>query len=53
MLVGSAEDVAKHALKFFDGKGDLICRENSGFAKDDKGRLVDLISPNISFGFKN
>lgn len=53
MLNGSAEDVAKHALKFFEGKGDLICRENSLFAKDDKGKLVDLISPSITFGFKN
>ena len=53
MLVGSAEDVAKHVLKFFDAKGDLICRENPGFAKDDKGRLVDLISPSITFAFKD
>ena len=53
MLKGSAEDVAKHALKFFEGKGDLICRENSLFAKDDKGKLVDLISPSITIGFKN
>jgi len=53
MLKGSAEDVAKHALKFFDTKGDLICRENPGFAKDDKGRLVDLISPNVTIAFKD
>lgn len=51
MLKGSVEDVAKHALKFFDGK-DLLCKEISGFAKDDKGKLQDRISPFIQFGWK-
>ena len=52
MLKGSVEDVAKHALKFFQGK-TLICKEISGFAKDDKGRLQDRISPFIQFGWKD
>jgi hypothetical protein len=51
MLKGSVEDVAKHALKFFDGK-DLLCKEISGFAKDEKGKLQDRISPFIQFGWK-
>jgi hypothetical protein len=51
MLKGSAEDVAKHALAFFKDK-DLICKEISGFAKDEKGKLQDRISPFIQFGWK-
>lgn len=51
MLNGSVESVAKHALTFFTGK-TLVCKENPGFAKDDKGRLQDLISPCISFSFQ-
>lgn len=51
MLKGSIEDVAKHALKFFDGK-DLLCKEMNGFAKDDKGKLQDRISPFIQIGWK-
>lgn len=51
MLKGSVEDVAKHALKFFQGK-TLICKEISGFAKDGQGRLQDRISPFIQFGWK-
>lgn len=52
MLNGSVEDVAKHALKFFDGK-TLLCTEINGFAKDDKGKLQDRISPFIQFGWKD
>ena len=52
MLKGSAEDVAKHALKFFDGK-EMVCRANEGFfAKDDKGMLQSLISPSITHCIK-
>ena len=51
MLKGSVEDVAKHALAFFKDK-DLICKEISGFAKDEKGKLQDRISPFIQFGWK-
>lgn len=51
MLKGSVEDVAKHALAFFKDK-TLICKEISGFAKDDKGKLQDRISPFIQFGWK-
>lgn len=51
MLNGSVEDVAKHAMKFFNGK-DLICKQIDGFAKDDKGKLQDRISPFIQFGWK-
>ena len=51
MLVGTVEDVAKHALKFFGDK-DIVVQEHSGFAKDDKGKLVTLISPCVSFHFK-
>ena len=46
MLKGSVEEVAKHALKFFQGK-TLVCKEISGFAKDEKGKLQDRISPFI------
>ena len=51
MLNGSVEDVAKHALTFFKDK-TLICKEIEGFAKDDKGKLQDRISPFIQFGWK-
>ena len=51
MLKGSVEDVAKHVLKFFDGK-DLICKEISGFAKDEKGKLQERINPFIQFDWK-
>ena len=51
MLNGSVETVAKHALAFFTGK-TFICKENSGFAKDDKGRLVDRISPSITISIQ-
>lgn len=51
MLNGSVESVAKHAVTFF-GTKVLICRENSGFAKDDKGKLVDRISPSITIEFQ-
>lgn len=51
MLKGTVEQVATHALKFFDGK-TLICKEISGFAKDDKGKLQDRISPFIQIGWK-
>lgn len=51
MLKGSVEDVAKHALAFFKDK-DLICKEISGFAKDEKGKLQDRISPFIQIGWK-
>lgn len=51
MLNGSVEDVAKHALKFFQGK-TLICKEISGFAKDDRGKLQDRISPFIQIDWK-
>lgn len=52
MLKGSVEEVAKHALKFFEGKA-LICKEISGFAKDSTGKLRDRISPFIQFGWKD
>lgn len=51
MLKGTVEQVAAHALKFFDGK-TLICKEISGFAKDDKGKLQDRISPFVQIGWK-
>lgn len=51
MLVGTVEEVAKHAKKFFDNK-TIVVQEHSGFAKDDKGKLVTLISPCVSFHFK-
>ena len=51
MLNGSVESVAKHAVTFF-GTRVLICRENPGFAKDDKGKLVDRISPFITIEFQ-
>jgi hypothetical protein len=51
MLKGSVEEVAKHALTFFKDK-DLICKEISGFAKDEKGKLQDRISPFIQIGWK-
>lgn len=51
MLKGSVEEVAKHALAFFKDK-DLICKEISGFAKDEKGKLQDRISPFIQIGWK-
>lgn len=51
MLKGSVEDAAKHALAFFKDK-DLICKEIGGFAKDDKGKLQDRISPFIQFDWK-
>ena len=51
MLKGSVEDVAKHALKFFDGK-TLIVSEIDGLGRDDKNRLVPLLSPCIQFSFQ-
>ena len=52
MLKGSVESVAQHAVKFFDGK-TIICKEVSGFAKDEKGRLQDRISPFIQFDWQS
>lgn len=47
LLVGTIEQVAAHALKFFTGK-TFICKEVSGiFAKDERGKLQDRISPFI------
>lgn len=46
LLVGTIEQVAAHALKFFKDK-TFICKEISGFAKDEKGKLQDRISPFI------
>ena len=39
MLKGSVEEVANHALKFFDGKTIKVTEDASFFAKDN-GRLV-------------
>lgn len=50
MLNGSVEDVAKHALSFFDGK-TLLCTEINGFAKDEKGKLQNRISPFVQIGW--
>lgn len=53
MLKGSMEEVGKHALKFFEGK-TLICKESPyRYAKDDKGKLVDRISPFIAFDWQS
>ena len=52
MLVGTVEEVAKHAMKFF-GTKEIVVQEHPGFAKDDKGKLVTLISPCVSFHFKD
>ena len=51
MLVGTADDVAKHAIKFFEGK-TLYCQGFDGFGKDNRGRLQPLLSPAIQFQFK-
>lgn len=51
MLKGSVSDVAKHALKFFEGK-TLICIEVPALVRDDKGKLVAPFAPIIQFGFK-
>lgn len=51
MLKGSVKKVADHALKFFEGK-TLICNEVPGFGRDDRNRLVPLLSPCIQFSFK-
>lgn len=51
MLKGTIEQVAAHALAFFNGK-DLICKEISGFAKDEKGKLQNRISPFVQFCWK-
>ena len=51
MLKGSVQDVANHALKFFDGK-TLIVREVEGLGRDPKtNQLTPLLSPCIQFSF--
>lgn len=50
-LNGKIEEVASHALKFFEGK-TLICKEIEGLGKDDHNRLVPLLSPCIQFSFQ-
>lgn len=52
MLNGTVESVGNHALKFFTGK-TLICKEVNGLGRDDKNRLVPLLSPCIQFSFKD
>lgn len=50
MLKGTVKEVADHALKFFEGK-TLICKEVEGFGRDNKNKLVPLLSPCIQFSF--
>lgn len=52
MLVGTVEEVGKHALKFFEGKV-LQCVEHAGFGRDDKNHLAPLLSPCIQFTFQS
>lgn len=52
MLVGTADDVAKHAIKFFEGK-TLRVVEFNGFGRDNKNRLQPLLSPAVQFQFKD
>lgn len=49
LLKGGVEEVANHALKFFDGK-TIKVSEELYFAKDDKGRLVPG-SSTVQFSF--
>lgn len=50
MLKGSVKEVADKALEFFNGK-TLRVIEVEGFGRDDKNRLVPLLSPCIQFTF--
>lgn len=50
-LKGSVEEVAKYAVKFFDGK-KLQCHEEPDcFAHDSEGKLVARTTPVITFDF--
>ena len=51
LLKGSVEEVANHALKFFEGK-TLIVVEVPALVRDDKGKLAAPFAPIIQFGFK-
>lgn len=50
-LKSSVEEVAKHAVKFFDGKKIQCHEEADCFAHDSEGKLVARTSPVIVFDF--
>ena len=51
MLKGTVKEVGDHALQFFQGK-TIICVDVPGLGRDDKNRLVPLLSPCIQFNFQ-